>query len=81
MHTSTPNDSVGTPANPRSLLRMSAVMERVGLKRATIYRLIAQGEFPSQVRVLPGHRGSRWDSHAIDRWIAERVEASKDQAA
>ena len=58
---------------PRSLLRMSALTERVGLRRSTIYRLIAEGAFPSPVRLLSGLRGSRWDSHAVEDWIAAQV--------
>ena len=58
---------------PRSLLRMAAVTERVGLKRSTIYRLVAEGSFPPPLRLLSGRRGSRWDSVAVERWIADEV--------
>ena len=63
---------------PRSLLRLGAVTERVGLKRSTIYRLIAEGSFPPPVRLLSGRRGSRWDSHAVDQWIAGEVKRSQE---
>lgn len=68
-------------SGPRRLLRIEEVMERVGLKRSALFAAVARGQLPAPIKVLPGHRASRWDSHAIDRWIAERVEASKDQAA
>lgn len=76
-------DSRGSTMHPapRRLLRIEEVMERIGLKRSAVFAAVARGELPAPIKVLPGHRASRWDSHAIDRWIAERVEGSKDQAA
>ena len=72
-------DSRGTgQQGPRSLLRMSAVTERVGLRRSTIYRLVAEGSFPAPVRLLSGRRGSRWDSVAIDQWIAAEVNRAQE---
>lgn len=54
---------------PRSLLRLRDVTARVGLSKATIYYLIKTGEFPASIKVLDAH-SARWDSLAVDQWIA-----------
>lgn len=46
-------DAIATEqGNPSSeLLRMPAVMQRTGLGRSTIYRLMASKQFPAPVRL------------------------------
>jgi len=55
---------------PGRLLKMSDVVREVSLHRATIYRMIRRGEFPS--------------SHLISRrrvvWREDEIEAWKQQA-
>ncbi len=53
-----------------TLLRLPDVSKRVGLRRAQIYRLIAQGTFPAPVRLSV--RTSAWRSDAIAAWITSR---------
>ena len=36
---------------PIAIYRLPAVLEVTGLSKATIYRLLERGEFPSRVRV------------------------------
>lgn len=50
------------------LLRMTEVVELVGLKRAAIYGYIARGRFPRAVQV--GRRAVRWRSEDIEGWLA-----------
>jgi prophage regulatory protein len=52
----------------RRLLRLPAVMDRVGGSRAWVYREAAAGRFPKPIK-----RGSAslWDSAAIDAYIAQ----------
>lgn len=50
------------------ILRMSALLERVGLSRATIYRRIDSGDFPPSVP-LGGHIVG-WRESEINAWIA-----------
>ena len=38
---------------PDRILRITAVLDRTGLTRSTLYRKIADGSFPSQVRLNP----------------------------
>lgn len=49
------------------LLRRQQVEELTGLSRASIYRLIADGDFPRPVRVSSA--GVRWRSSDIAAWI------------
>lgn len=60
------------------ILRLPAVKRRTGLSRSTIYFRIASGTFPRPVRL--GARAVGWASDSIDRWIAERIEASNQHA-
>jgi len=52
------------------ILRRQEVEARCGFKRAHLYKLIGNGEFPSPIRI--GVRAVGWDSREIDQWIAER---------
>ena len=60
-------------------MRLSEVRGRVPYSRATIYRLIAAGVFPSPVQPW-GARSVAWlESKEVDAWIAARVEAAQMQ--
>lgn len=53
---------------PEKILRMRTVLERTGLSRSTIYRKIAEGTFPAQLKISTN--GSGWYESDINRWIA-----------
>ena len=57
----------------RTILRRKQVEAATGLSRSTIYARIQAGTFPSPVAL--GGRAVGWDSAAIERWIAERLQA------
>ncbi|OYY74279.1 MAG: hypothetical protein B7Y40_06000 [Gammaproteobacteria bacterium 28-57-27] len=64
-----------TPANPtESLIRLPAVLSRVGLKQSRLYELIKSDEFPSPVR-LTGGRAVAWRESEVSAWIASRPSA------
>lgn len=48
-------------------LRLSAVLQRTSLSRATLYRKIQQGTFPRQIKV--SERGARWRESAVEDWM------------
>lgn len=54
---------------PDRIVRMKTVLARAGLSRSTIYRKIAEGTFPAQVRI--SINGTGWRESDIDRWIAD----------
>lgn len=51
------------------IIRLQTVLARTGLSRSTIYRKIAEGTFPPQVRISV--HGAGWRESAINRWIAD----------
>jgi len=60
---------MGTIINaPKKLLRLSAVLERVGYRRSRLYSLIQAGLFPAP-RKLPGGRAAAWLESDIDAWV------------
>ena len=67
-----PEEAVGRliPTGNVSLLRLPAVLQRVGLGRSAVYDLIKQGKFPSPVKA---GGASAWPDNEIDTWIASLV--------
>lgn len=53
------------------ILRLPDVKVLVGLSRSTIYRWIAQGDFPQAIS-LGGHKAVGWHEASIQEWIASR---------
>ena len=53
------------------IVRMKTVLARTGLSRSTIYRKIAEGTFPAQLRI--SIHGAGWHESDINRWIADPV--------
>ena len=65
-----------TPHHPLGrLLRRPDVEKLVGLKRAWIYQLMRQEEFPLPVRL--GARAVAWRESDISEWIAARPIAER----
>jgi len=56
---------------PDTILRLTEVLKRTGLSRATIYNRIAKREFPHQVSL--GARAVGWLEEEIEDWIDGRV--------
>lgn len=55
-------------STPKRFLRLPAVMDMVGMKRATIYKRIAAGTFPAPIQIGP--RAVAWDQAALADWQA-----------
>ena len=53
------------------LIRRPEVERRVGLRRAAIYKAMAEGRFPAPVKIGP--RAVAWIESDIDDWISARV--------
>lgn len=63
-------------ATTSRFMSISEVLPSVGVSRATLYRMIAAGQFPAPVKV---GSASRWQEHEIDEWkvnLAERRNAA-----
>jgi prophage regulatory protein len=57
------------------ILRLPDVISRVGLKRASIYQYVSDGNFPKPVSLGP--RAVGWIETEIDLWIFKRVQISR----
>lgn len=58
---------------PDSLLKLKQVCEIVGMKKSSIYKAIADGEFPPPVKI--GKRAVGWLASIIFEWVAKRPSA------
>lgn len=61
---------------PERIIRLRTVLERTGLSRSSVYRKIADGTFPAQLKI--GVHGAGWHESAINRWIADPARWSPD---
>jgi prophage regulatory protein len=52
-------------------IRLPEVINKVGLRQSTIYRMIADGTFPKPFEIVP--KRNAWIESDIDAWIAERA--------
>lgn len=66
-------------SNTERIIRLKTVLDRTGLSRSTIYRKIAEGTFPSQVKMSV--RGAGWYESAINRWIDDPVHYREEEPA
>jgi prophage regulatory protein len=68
-----PNSS-GLSQHGSKILRLPTVLDRVGLKRSSVYQMMANGTFPKPIKL--GARAVGWPSNSVDTWIAQRTEQS-----
>ncbi len=54
---------------PDQLIRMSQVINLVGLKRSWIYQRIKEGKFPRPIKI--GSRVSLWTKSSVSEWIQQ----------
>lgn len=58
------------PYSQEVILRLPAVLLRIGLQRSSLYAMVAEGHFPAPVRL--GLRSVGWRESDVAKWIAER---------
>lgn len=56
-------------SNAEHIIRRNTVLARTGLSRSTLYRKIAEGTFPAQLKISV--HGVGWHASAVERWIAD----------
>jgi prophage regulatory protein len=66
-----PTGGSATMREPDRIIRLKTVLSRTGLSRSTIYRKIAEGTFPAQLKISAN--GTGWHESDINRWIANPV--------
>jgi prophage regulatory protein len=69
---STNTTDLSTAASPEIdwILDYKKVMAITGFSRASIYRLIAEGQFPAPTKI--GHRKVGWKTSQINNWLEQR---------
>ncbi len=68
------------PSPPLRFLRMADTLKRVGiLSRSTIYKMMAEGNFPRCVP-LTGNGSIAFIESEIEQWMASRIQARDLQA-
>lgn len=60
------------------LIKLKEVMSNTGLGRSTIYKYVAEGEFPKPVSL--GARAVAWVESEVDDWVLDRIE-KRDQGS
>jgi prophage regulatory protein len=60
-------------------LRLADVIDRTGLGRSTIYKLMAENDFPSSVPLSA--RSVAWVEQEIEDWIFNRIAQRDNQEA
>lgn len=60
----------------KQVLRTNCVYRRLGISRATLWRWVRAGHFPSPIVVGPAVRG--WTESQVDAWIEERRQESQN---
>jgi prophage regulatory protein len=58
------------PRRTPRILRLQQIIDKVGLSRATIYRLMECGLFPYNIKI--GIRAVGWLESEVEMWITER---------
>lgn len=59
-----------------TILRLKKVTEKTGLAKSTIYKKIAEKEFPSQISL--GGKAVGWLKSDIDTWIEKQIMKSNN---
>jgi prophage regulatory protein len=60
-------------SNGERMIPLMAVMQRVGLGRTTIYKMIRDRSFPAPVKIGP--RASRWIETEVATWQLAQISA------
>ena len=61
------------------ILRLPAVLERVGIGKTALYGLISRGEFPPPLKLST--RAVGWCVGEVEQWINERPRATGEARA
>ena len=59
------------------ILRLPEVIALTGYKRASIYAKVKDNTFPPPIKLCDNGRAVGWLKPEIEKWVAERIEASR----
>ena len=60
------------------ILRLPAVLARIGIGKTAVYAAIRRGDFPKPVKLSA--RAVGWRADEVDEWISGRSRASGESA-
>ena len=63
----------GEAMSETRLIRVPAVLERIGFKRAKLYTMIAHGQFPRPIKI---GGVAAWKLADVERWIEAQETAA-----
>lgn len=63
---------MGYEAQPRRILRMRDICQKLGLSPSTVHDLVARDIFPKPFTLIPGGRAVGWLEQDVDRYILDR---------
>ena len=61
----------------QQIIKLPEVKIATAMSGSTVYRLIEEGKFPRQIKL--SQRSSGWVKAEVDRWIDERIAASRPE--
>ncbi|MDP2588403.1 AlpA family phage regulatory protein [Vibrio splendidus] len=56
------------------LIRIREVLDKTGLSKATLYRLIAAGKFPASIQIA--YRAVAWEESQVDDYLLNMISQS-----
>lgn len=59
---------------PTKVLRLPKVLEKIGISRSQLYRLINQGDFPKQYHLSV--RTAVWAEAEIEAWLHKKMQGA-----
>lgn len=65
---------IGKERSARRALRLRQVLDKTGLSRSQLYRLIGRGDFPAGASLSEHVRA--WDEWRVDDWLAAKFEGA-----
>ncbi len=60
---------------PVRILRLLEVVQSTGLPRSSLYAKVAEGTFPSPIKL--SQRSVGWSSEEVEAWIQDRITESR----
>jgi prophage regulatory protein len=63
------------------VIRHAEVCRKLGISAASLFDMVAKGDFPKPFSIIPGGRSVGWLEADVDAWIVKRSEVAVGGAA
>jgi prophage regulatory protein len=68
-------DNTNKSASQIRMIRLTQVMDKIGMGRSWVYQAMNEGKFPRPITF--GGRAIAWIESEVDGWLESQVEASR----